>query len=180
MSIETEYRGYTIRYNENSDEWNCYEARVSNVSLAKVKAKIDRLHLKMRKAAAFDCLYLGAPHGKPDLRDARAIDYRFRREKNYSSWTGEGPEFIEVHEVAVMMTGMFKDAPGKSWAKLESLAPLGPETDVALERVRQAQAEVEAAEARRKEAWAAVPRLTFEDVAALAEAADSKLDEADD
>jgi hypothetical protein len=176
--IETEYRGYKITFSENADEWNCYAISFSHASLAKVRAKIDRIHLDMRKAAAFDCLYIGSAYGKPDdVTGARVIDYRLCREKNRSAWTGKGPDIIEKHEVAAMVKSGFADSAGKNWLKLQSLAPLGPETDAAMDRVREAQRKVEAAEKERAQAWASVPRLTFDDVTALAAAAEAQIEE---
>ena len=48
--LSIEYRGCTIRFNENSDEWSCLEHNASNPVLAKVKAKIDRILAAERKA----------------------------------------------------------------------------------------------------------------------------------
>lgn len=182
MGIETTYRGYTIRFSENEDKWNCYEAKVSHASLAKVKAKIDKLHLAMRKAAAFDCLAIPG-YGTDDpakITEARVIDYRLKRERNRGLWAKpDGPEFFDTHTVAIMSVRGLNSTAGRSWIEIEKLAPIGPETEAALEVVRARYAEAQAAEKALREAWAAVPRLTFEDVKALAEAADARLDEDD-
>ena len=182
MSLSTEYRGYEIRYDQNGDVWRCYAADFSHLSLAKVKAKIDKLHLAIRKAAAFDCLFLGTRHGKPDPVPSRAIDYKAKRERNRNQWKGgDQPEFLVTHHVAVMKEasrfGSEPGSKGKSWQRLGDLAPLGPETDATLAKVAECHAEVVAAEARRAEAWKLVPRIEVEDLGDLEEAVDARLEE---
>jgi len=72
MSLSTEYRGYTIQYDENRDHWGCYDCGVSEPSLSKAKAKIDAMHLKLRKASAVEG-YEIAPVKDRDGYFARAV-----------------------------------------------------------------------------------------------------------
>ena len=48
--METEHKGYKIRYSENGDEWSCFDLgdAVSAPSLSACKAKIDALLKEQR------------------------------------------------------------------------------------------------------------------------------------
>lgn len=62
--IKTEYRGYEIRFSEDADEWTCSDCNIGHQSLQKVKAGIDKLHMKMRKESAVECYEIDVDHTK--------------------------------------------------------------------------------------------------------------------
>lgn len=49
--IETEHKGYKIRYSENEDVWRSFELDLDAVSLGALKRKIDLVERQARKAA---------------------------------------------------------------------------------------------------------------------------------
>ena len=60
MSIETNHRGYLIRYSENGDEWVSYEAGdgMAAPTLSKLKAKIDAMIAKDKKRSGMSFVVL--------------------------------------------------------------------------------------------------------------------------
>ena len=97
----TEYRGYSIRYSENEDVWTCYDVGASHEKLSRVKAKIDEMHRKLRKANAFHCLDVSS-YGGVSADDATIVEYigPIRAKTNSFQRVGDG-EIID-HEVAFM------------------------------------------------------------------------------
>lgn len=57
-SLEVQYRGYAIRFSENSEEWTCYDIDYIHASLGAVKRKIDLLDRAQRHKAAIPVLVL--------------------------------------------------------------------------------------------------------------------------
>lgn len=49
--LETEYRGYTIRYVENQDVWRCHVLDMDGETLTQLKNKIGRYLAKVAKTA---------------------------------------------------------------------------------------------------------------------------------
>lgn len=49
--LETEYRGYTIRYVENQDVWRCHVLDMDGATLTQLKNKIGRYLAKVAKTA---------------------------------------------------------------------------------------------------------------------------------
>lgn len=74
--ITTEYRGYRIIWSDNADEWVSYDAGkgISNPSLAKMKAAIDRIHLSERKAAALRVFEI-SEHGSETKTESLIVEY---------------------------------------------------------------------------------------------------------
>lgn len=174
MAIETEYRGYKLSYAENRDVWECWACNMNAPTLSKLKAKIDKLHLDLRKKSAFDCLLISLG----DVRDVRALDARIvtkRRQEGFSSVT------YKAVQLRVQKSGR---GGGKSttWSDIEDIAPFGPETDAAIERLKRAQEAVRVARDEESAARKAIPRMTDDDpaVRALMEAARTRFEEGAD
>lgn len=49
--LETEFRGYRIRYAENQDVWRCHELDMDGATLTQLKNKIGRYLAKIAKTA---------------------------------------------------------------------------------------------------------------------------------
>lgn len=172
MSIETEHRGYIIRYSENEDLWVCYDCRVRESSLARAKAKIDGLHRQMRKAAAVAC-YVIDTRTEEDLNllDAKAIDYLGEKFEGYTQRKSVG------HEVAVMTTRRGNERPGRTTMRLQDLVAEDPSLPERLNEINRLRAVRRRAQAAEKAAIDALPRVQFEDIAGLVEAAGARIEE---
>lgn len=174
-SITTEYRGYSISYSENADEWNCYDCGVSHASLSKVKAKIDALHLKLRKTSSVECLFLGEGYGRAGVTHATMIDY-MGPEYTSGRWP-EKEKTLVGHKVAAMHRDARKDRPTRQTGRLENYAPDTPEVREAVAAWVQAEREEEEARQRKEKARNAIPRMTLEMIDGLIKAASAKIEE---
>jgi hypothetical protein len=169
MSIETTYRGHTIRYNENSDEWYCgdVEGKYSRAKLTNIKAAIDKMYLDRRKRAAVKCIEVS--HGGMRLfgraLDAMVVEY-VGEVLTYDSKTG-GKKF-DHHKVAVsaQRTGGTMTRATKS---LDELAEDTPEVRAALEAYSKVYEEADALHRKAWEMYKAIPRLTIDKIAPLVE-----------
>lgn len=52
MAIETEYRGYNLRYVENEDIWRCFDLDIEASKLSALKSKVAKIDNDARKAEA--------------------------------------------------------------------------------------------------------------------------------
>lgn len=178
MSLKTEYRGYDIRYSENGDTWDCYDCRVSEPSLSKAKAKIDAMHLKMRKAAALPCYEFGSVSPDttrlPEFRvtESKIIDY-MGPQMGGSSW---GP-FVEAHKVAAVSKRLGSDRAVRHTTGLENLLADTPELPAQVEEVKRLLAVAYAACREFRDAVAALPRVRFEDIMDLVAASKARIEE---
>ena len=168
MAIETEHKGYEIRYSENEDCWNCYDLDVTGTSLSRIKAAIDKELLKIRKASAVDVIQLSAAHSSErKTTEVRAVDARPVGRRTYNATPGWD------YEIGVMTPGKR----GKSFVKASSLAEPTPEVFEQIKAARALQAEADKAEKLAREAWEAIPRISHEYVAGLIKAATEKVEE---
>lgn len=158
--LKTEHQGYQITYSENQDLWTCMELSLEDVSLAKLKAKINKVQLQARKEAATDVLVLQF-RGEPI--PGKAIDAK----RAHRLGTME-----DELKIGVMVERGLNDKPSKRWAPLSDLAMPTPETLAAIDEALAASRAVEEASARAKEAWSRIPRATKADLAELIAAAD--------
>lgn len=164
--MKTEYRGHVISYSENSDEWWCSDIGYSNVSMAKVKARIDAVYLKLRKESAVPCYEIGSyGSGRDLLTEATVIEYL------KEIWEGGGwdskPRRLTNHKVAVVAQREGSTRASRRETELSRLAKATPETLAAADVARERYAEYLAAQKAYEAAVAAIPRLTIEDVEAL-------------
>ena len=166
--IKTTYRGHEIAYGENSDEWYCRDLEAgggSHASLAKLKAKIDKMYLDLRKKAAVKAFELGDGgwNGKPTINETTIIEYvKAFAEKDWKGVLG-----ATRHKVAYVATRRGNERASRAEMELSALMPDTPEAHAAFtEAVRLAEiaaAAHKAAEAALK----AVPRLTLDDIGEL-------------
>lgn len=149
--LSIEYRGSTIRFNENSDEWSCLDHNASNPSLAKVKAKIDRILAAERKAkggvAAIHISMSGAV-------DAGIVS---RAENGYSGRP----------QVWARRVGFHNDKASRHKDALSDLVYDTPENRATLAQAAAIQKEAAAIAKKARELIASIPRVKVEEIAHL-------------
>lgn len=150
LKFSDNYRGYKVHFSENMDQWTCHALGYSNQSLAKVKAKIDRTCLAIRKKGAREAL---APQYLGSFRAGRIIEYIGKQGKNrYDRSSHDRVGFIG------------DDKGGRTIEKLTDLVKPGPESDAYLSFKEAKDAEILALQNELKDALAALPRYTLEDI----------------
>jgi hypothetical protein len=167
--IEVDHRGYKITFNENADEWYCADVGnyYTSPSLAKVRARIDAMLLAVRKASAVKCFEIGKAHSSTfsqSKTEAQIVEYVKKVEnKKYHS-----NEVVSIdHVVAVVAQRPGSSRASRRDAELKELMPDTPEAHAAHEAFLVFLAEERAATARAREAFAAIPRVTLEQVEEL-------------
>jgi hypothetical protein len=140
-SIEFKHRGYTIRFSHNEEEWTSYDAGLSDKSLSKLKASIDRLSIKTRKECSFMCSKMITGNGVTRV-DAEVIEYlgpvinrpyvqnRFER----------GPPEVQSHKVAIITDG--RERRKRETVTLKDLVLDIPENDAIERELREIDAEL--------------------------------------
>lgn len=168
MTIETTYRDHTIRFNENTDEWSCYDvgSAFSSPSLSKVKARIDKMYRDLRKSAAIPCFELSGGYSDrpPRTTEGTLIEYLgpIMERPPYNS---PSPDLVlKGYKVAVVATRGGNKQAGRAEVKLHDLMPDTPEAHEALSAARVAYEAVKVAVAAYKEAYDNIPRLTLDDI----------------
>ncbi|MER9652501.1 hypothetical protein NKJ26_03150 [Mesorhizobium sp. M0152] len=169
--IETTYRGHTISYGENSDEWYCADldhGGNSHVSLAKLKAKIDKMYLDLRRKAAVKAFEISSgPYERPSLNEATVIEYVGQAKTYNSRAPGGGRYELGAHKVAVIATRHGNDRASRAEKEIQTLMPATPEAHAAFaEAIRLAEI-ARAAKTEADAALKAVPRLSLDDIAEL-------------
>jgi hypothetical protein len=163
MGISTEYRGYSVTYNEGIDKWYCHEINVSDSALSKVRLGIDRVLAAERKDAAVPCLLLldfRHTYGTPSLTDAIVTAVHARK----GGRRDEGTQF-EYHAVYAK-GGSNRRSRGQ--VDRDTLLPDTQQTRDAFQVFLKAREEVREAHQRADKALAAIPRLSEEDFAKIA------------
>lgn len=179
MTLKTEYRGYTIRYAENRDSWDCSDCGVSESTLGKAKSKIDSLHLKLRKASAVDAYEISRRETDRAFTvsaiEARIIDYGKPRVQR----SGYGPDRKEYVEERVysMAARHGNGKASRSEQRLDSMAPVTPEVHAAIDEANRLGKIAHAASQEFKAAVRAIPRLQLEDIKGLIDAARHQFEE---
>lgn len=179
MSISTEHRGYTIRYDENQDSWGCYDCGVDEPTLSKAKDKIDAMHLKLRKKSALACFEIVRPnvegHRAPvfTLREAKIIDYLGEEQKRSWMSSQPGETFHQVASVA-KRTG---DRAARAKTPLHQLVKDCPETHEKAAEIQRLAEEAHRARVALDAAIRDLPRVQIEDIAGLVEASDHRFEE---
>ena len=168
MALETEYRGYLIRYSENGDEWTCYDmgsgAAASAPTLSKMKAKIDKYLLGIRKEAAVECLELETYSG---LRITDAVIIEYLGPKVEGGGWNRKPAHVSSHKVAAMAQRTGRERTSRRETDLRDFIPNTPAANEAIDLARRLGNAAKDAERAYKEAVAAIPRLTIDDIAEL-------------
>lgn len=175
----TEYRGYAIRYSENEDVWTCYDVGASHEKLSRVKAKIDEMHRKLRKANAFHCLDVSS-YGNAETHEATIVEYLGPVRAKTSAYQRVGDGEIIDHEVAYMSArGGLSEKKSRQKGKLSQLALNDTEN---MRRIGEAQRLFSEAEKTRKQAEKIIQSLdrpTIEHIAELIAASEYRFQEQD-
>jgi hypothetical protein len=166
MALETEYRGHRVHYAENGDCWSCLDLSIEAGSLSKVKAQIDATYLKLRKKSAVTVVVLGRNRG---VAEGKAMDARPIRHRTYQATPGW------KHEIGVMRPK--GEGQGKNFEKAGDLALPTPEVYVAIDEAKRLRKLAIEADELADDAWAAIPRITQEDVAGLLRACTETIEE---
>lgn len=166
--IKTEYRGHEILYNENTDEWTCYDIDYRGPALSKVRARIDKMYLELRKTAAVGCFLLdGGNWSAPSAIPATVVEY-LGDQRTFSGFKQPATK------VAVVSKSRGSGKSARSHTELDRLMPDTPEAHEALRAAEEAFARLKDAKAAYDAAYAAVPRLTVDDVQGLKRIKDSE------
>lgn len=175
----TEYRGYSIRYSENEDVWTCYDVGASHEKLSRVKAKIDDMHRKLRKANAFHCLDVSSYRGV-ETQEATIVEYLGPIRAKTSSYQRVGDGKIIDHEVAYMSArGGLSEKKSRQKGKLSQLALNDTQN---MRRIGEAQRLYAEAEKIRKQAqkiMESLDRPTIDHIAELVAASEHRFQEDD-
>lgn len=175
----TEYRGYTIRYSENEDEWSCYDVGASHAKLSRVKAKIDEMHRKLRKANAFHCLSVSS-YGGANACEATIVEYIGPIREKAHSYQRVGDGEIIDHEVA-FMSAHFGGSKKKSRQKgsLSKLVLNTPENMRRIDEANRLSDEAKALERQSQEIIKSLDRPHIDHIAELVTASAHKFEETD-
>jgi len=163
MSMKTEYRGHNITYSENSDEWNCYDIGYSNISMQKVKAKIDAFYLKLRKASAVQCYEISG-HGRIQKTESTIIE--FVKTVEQKAWS-TGKVTRTDHKVAVVARRDGNERASRRETDIQMLMPETEEAHAAFAEAERLYERVVKAQKEFDTAYAAIPRVTLADIEAL-------------
>lgn len=163
--IETIYRGHTIRYTDNADEWTCYDVQdakgqsYSSPKLSNVKAAIDKMFLDMRKRSAFPCFELGKSH-HPTKTAATIIEYvEHKIERNFYRPTEPS---IDRHVVAAVAQRTGRERAVRRTADITEFMPDTPEAHEAYQRFLAARQRAQEAEKDARDAFDAIPRVSID------------------
>lgn len=156
MSIETEHRGYKVHYAENQDVWRCWSLEVDAPTLSGVKRKIDK-HDKARRTPT-------------ETIPALLISYSGGIEPVSICMMADAPK-AEKYGGQMGKVWVYTQ-PGQSKARskveLDKLVALAhPDAPARLQAYRDAVEARKAATAIEAEALKAIPRFTYEALAAL-------------
>lgn len=165
MTIKTEHRGHTIIYSENGDEWWCSDINYSNVSLQKVRARIDKMYLDLRKKSATPCFEI-SNYGKGDKVESSVVEYLDEIWEG-GGWNLKTPRHLANHKVAVVAKRQGSEKSSRREAKLSELMPVTDEANAAFEEFRRLRDIAIDAQRVANAAFDAIPRLKIEDVAEL-------------
>lgn len=173
--METEYRGYPIRYSENEDKWVCRDCGVTADTLSKAKADIDKLHLKLRKESAVECYQvMGTRDFTVQLLDTKLVE--FIGMKPARSWDHHKGK---VPMVAGMAKMPGKERPGRQEKNLYDLVPITDEVHRAVDAVNLMGQIAKAAKQEFDNALKELPRMEMEMIAGLVEASGHRFEEGD-
>lgn len=175
MALETEHRGYTIRYSENGDEWTSYDAGtgMSAPTLSKLKEKIDRMIAAQKKKTAVEFLVIEeAISGKRQtlLIDAKATGYAGPKIESLNIYSST-QKVVKGHKVEAVYVGRSWGASNtKAARRVIDIEKCCPDTDATRAAVAEANRLgklVEEAERAHRDAIKAIPRLTLSDIEEL-------------
>lgn len=179
MSVQIEHRGYTIRHNDNMDEWSCSELEISAMKLSVVKDRIAAELLKQRRKAAFDVFLLEEQHNDRScavFTEAQAIDFKVVQERSYGGV--RSGQRVDVPKIGIMVAKSSRlgssTRRSKSWETPGDLVPMTPEAEAALGAAQEAFGVLRDARAAYATALKAIPRMTTADFAELQQVAETQ------
>lgn len=174
--IKTEYRGYTIRYGGNSDEWQCLDVNYSSASLSKVKARIDKMLLDLRKKSIVPVFEIGrgGTHGAP-LRIPSSVIEFVETKVERGSYRKDALQ-TEKHIVAVVAQRRGSERASRREAEIEELMPCTAEAEAAWDNYVSAHNAYFTAFQVAEQAFKDIPRVSLDDVTALKAIKDSQKD----
>lgn len=148
--IETEHRGFKIRFSENQEVWMCYDLDFESPSLLKIRQRIDAHERKKRKKAELVQVWFIDYHSAPHLAWVSSVD-----EPNTSRY-GTDRCWILVEPAT---------AGGKRERLKVDVKSLAPDTEETRQLVTRLVAAIKSrrvAEQSATDAMAAIPRFTRE------------------
>lgn len=161
----TTYRGHSIRWSDNSDEWVCYDLSDkvrSSPKLSLIKAAIDRMYLAERKSSAVTCYELSYSGGQ--RTESNVVEYLGEnREKSWSR-----PDDVTVtHKIAVVAKRSGSERPSRRETELDKVMAVGLEADAAWAHFQELHRAAEKAKRAADDAHEALPRLALQEISAL-------------
>lgn len=172
MTLDTEYRGYTIRYGENDEKWWCSDIEFSHERLSKVRERIDRLHLQLRKASSVDCLVMENSHHDSGtaFHEGKIVDYigviRSQRPGTFERvYTGP----VVDHKVAVVSAKRGDRASRRAQNLSDAYAPEAAEM---LPAILEQQAIIKRARDEITRIRKSMPRIQFDQLSDLVKASE--------
>jgi hypothetical protein len=160
--ISIEYRGHTIRWADNEDCWTCWDLgnkAKSSPKLSVIKAAIDKIYLAERKAASTQCWEINSHSGTREF--ANVIEYVGPKVER--AWAGEITSETK-HIVGVVAKREGSERNSRKDIETSRLAPVGEATDKAWAAYEVAMESRKLAQSRERDALAAVPRLSLDDI----------------
>lgn len=177
--IKIEYRGIIVTYSDNFDEWWASEMNYSNVSLAKVKARIDKFYLDQRKASAVECFEISQNHHLADNKATESTIIEFVKTRygrvNYD--TTPATREVEGYQVAVIARREGRERAARRETDLKYLMPNTPEALAAFDHANELRRIANAHERAARDAFEAIPRVTVDMVAELKRIKESEVEE---
>jgi hypothetical protein len=151
IPIETEFRGYTIRYAENEDVWRCHQLDMDGSTLTQLKDKIGRYLARIARAAevtpAFHYVYGGRFEPCFIVSVSNTLNYK----KQPEVWT-----YTEREEVWRGSTRTVKD---RKRFDADSMILDTPENRLLIDEAERLRALADAADKAAKEAARIIPRV---------------------
>ena len=170
--IEVNYRGYMIRFNENSDEWWCGDLSgksYASPKLSTVKAAIDRMLLSVRKESAVTCFEIGGGYtANPYKVEAKIVE--FIKTKQDHDWKGNPRPPVHIVASVAQRSGSSKAS--RREVNIADLMPDTPEAHAAFERLLEAAERERIATQATKAAFDAIPRVTLDMISNLVKIAE--------
>jgi hypothetical protein len=169
-NIEIEYKGRTLLFREDMDEWSCQALKLASKGLTALKRKIDKLDGETRRVSVAAIRVGEAGHydkvGAPVqiVMLAKNSDWELKRydeDPEQKFFATNGAE-RRVPTVWIMVADGNQMARKK--VRLDSLAFPNESTQAAIQEYERLGEEIQKLKAERESILKAVPRLTFDDL----------------
>lgn len=161
--LRTDYKGYSIFYSENSDEWTSFDAgdHMSAPTLSKMKEKIDRLALSIRKASSTPCYEIQTGNGEfvLSLVDSTVIEYLGPRVER--SWSGSKPDVIK-HKIAIVGQRRGSERAARRETEITHVSPRTAEVEALVDEANRLGQIAQHAKKAFEAAKARVPTMTID------------------